>query len=71
MLLDHKSEYDLEWAAMTAIAVKLGCTPETLRQWFRQAEKDLGIFSIPVAHIETEVEPNGAGHDSAGNRRRL
>jgi transposase len=43
MLLDHKSEYDSEWAAMTAIAVKLGCTPETLRQWVRQTEKDLGI----------------------------
>jgi len=43
MLLDHKSEYDSEWAAMTAIAVKLGCTPETLRQWVRQAEKDLGV----------------------------
>lgn len=28
---------------MTAISVKLGCTPETLRQWVRQAEKDLGI----------------------------
>jgi len=43
MLLDHKVEYDSEWAAMTAISVKLGCTPETLRQWVRQAEKDLGI----------------------------
>ncbi|MBU71012.1 MULTISPECIES: IS3 family transposase [Spongiibacter] len=43
MLLDHKLEYDSEWAAMTAISVKLGCTPETLRQWVRQAEKDLGI----------------------------
>ena len=43
MLLDHKSEYDSEWAAVTAIAVKLGCTPETLRQCVRQAEKDLGI----------------------------
>ena len=43
MLLDHKSEYDSEWAAMNAIAVKLGCTTETLRQWVRQAEKDLGI----------------------------
>jgi transposase len=43
MLLDHKSEYDSEWSAMNAIAVKLGCTAETLRQWVRQTEKDLGL----------------------------
>ena len=43
MLLDHKSEYDSEWSAMNAIAVKLGCTAETLRQWVRQTEKELGI----------------------------
>jgi transposase len=43
MLLDHKSEYDSEWSALSAIAVKLGCTAETLRQWVRQAERDLGI----------------------------
>lgn len=28
---------------MNAIAVKLGCTAETLRQWVRQTEKDLGL----------------------------
>ena len=43
MLLEHKSEYDSEWSAMNAIAVKLGCTAETLRQSFRQAEKALWI----------------------------
>ncbi len=27
---------------MTSIALKIGCTPETLRKWVRQAERDCG-----------------------------
>ena len=43
MLLEQQSEYESQWAAMSAIAQKVGCTAETLRKWVRQAEKDLGI----------------------------
>ena len=43
MLLDQQSEYESQWAAINSIAVKAGCTAETLRKWVRQAEKDLGI----------------------------
>ena len=43
MLLDQQSEYESQWAAINSIAVKVGCTAETLRKWVRQAEKDLGI----------------------------
>ena len=31
-----------EWAAIVSIASKIGCTPESLRQWIRQAERDQG-----------------------------
>ncbi len=31
-----------QWAAIRAIAPKLGCTTETLRRWVRQAEQDSG-----------------------------
>ena len=29
-------------AAIGSIAAKMGCTPETLRKWLRQAERDQG-----------------------------
>ena len=31
MVDEHRSDYASEWAAMTSIAGKIGCTAETLR----------------------------------------
>ena len=42
MVLDHERDYPSQWAAMGSIAQKIGCTPETLRKWVRQAERDRG-----------------------------
>src|SRR5262245_28089808 len=42
MVLEHQDEYDSQWAAITSIAAKIGCTAETLRSWVRQAERDVG-----------------------------
>ena len=42
LVLDHEAEYPLQWAAISSIAEKIGCTPETLRTWVRQAERDRG-----------------------------
>jgi len=42
MLLEQQGEYSSQWAAMGAIASKLGCTAETLRKWVRQSEIDQG-----------------------------
>ena len=43
MVLEHQSDYPSQWAAMTSIASKIGCTAETLRKWVRQAERDQGL----------------------------
>ncbi|WP_416262967.1 IS3 family transposase, partial [Escherichia coli] len=42
MVLESQSEYDSQWAAICSIAPKIGCTPETLRVWVRQHERDTG-----------------------------
>ncbi len=42
MVVEHASAHDSQWAAITSIAEKIGCTAETLRKWVRQAERDEG-----------------------------
>jgi len=42
MVLEHEGEHASQWAAISSIAAKIGCNPETLRGWIRQAERDQG-----------------------------
>ena len=42
MLIEQQGEHSSQWAAMIAIASKVGCTAETLRKWVRQSEIDHG-----------------------------
>ncbi|WP_434475837.1 IS3 family transposase [Escherichia coli] len=42
MVLESQDEYDSQRAAICSIAPKTGCTPETLRVWIRQHERDTG-----------------------------
>jgi transposase len=41
-VFEHGSEYASEWAAIQSIAAKIGCPAETLRNWVRRAEIDVG-----------------------------
>ena len=43
MVLEHQGEHASQWAAIESIAGKMGCSPETLRKWVRQAERDQGV----------------------------
>jgi transposase len=43
LVFEHQAEYESQWAAMTSIAAKIGCTTETLRKWVRQAERGQGV----------------------------
>ena len=43
LVFEHQNEYASEWSAMCSIASKIGCTPETLRKWVRQSERDQGL----------------------------
>lgn len=39
---EQRSEHESQWATISAVASKIGCTTETLRRWVRQAERDRG-----------------------------
>lgn len=53
LVAEQRSEYESEWAAIGAVAEKLGCTAESLRKWIRHAEQKL----IPEAQArEAERE---------------
>ena len=43
LVQDHRLEYPSEWAALSSIAAKIGCTAETLRLWVRRSERDQGL----------------------------
>ena len=42
LVRDHEREHASQWAAISSIAHKMGCSGETLRHWVRQAERDEG-----------------------------
>ncbi|WP_416349379.1 IS3 family transposase [Pararhodobacter sp.] len=42
LAMEHRDDYQSEAAALTAIAGKLGCSPDSLRVWMRQVQRDGG-----------------------------
>ena len=54
LVRDHAGDYDSEWAAVSAIAGRLGMSAETLRKWLRQADADAG--DVPGVPTETARE---------------
>jgi transposase len=42
MVLEHRGEYPSMWAAIESIAPKIGCVPQTLLEWVKQAQVDAG-----------------------------
>jgi len=49
LVLDGAGEHATQWAAISSIAAKIGCTTETLRNWVRQAERDGGQRPGPTS----------------------
>jgi transposase len=56
LVVEHRGEYESEWAAISSIAQKCGMTAETLRKWVRQTEIDggrrPGVSSEEAARIK-------------------
>src|SRR5690625_6547470 len=36
---DTRGEHETRWSAITSVAEKIGCAPETLRKWILRAEQ--------------------------------
>jgi len=42
LVFEQQPAHGSEWAAISSIAAKMGCTAETLRKWVRQSQRDAG-----------------------------
>ncbi|MGY4157981.1 transposase [Bradyrhizobium sp. USDA 4461] len=52
-VLDHAGEPPSRWAAVSSIAAKIGCTPQTLNGWVKKAEIDSGQRAgVPIDTTE-------------------
>ena len=48
LVLEGGGDHPTQWAAISSVSAKIGCTAETLRKWVRQAERDGGPpMSLP------------------------
>ena len=43
MVREHLSEYPSLWAAIESIAPKIGCVPQTLHEWVKRNQIDIGV----------------------------
>jgi len=43
MVLEHRGEYPSLWSTIESIAPKIGCVPQTLHEWVRKHEVDVGM----------------------------
>ena len=57
LLTDHRYEYQSEAAALTAIAGKLGCSPDSHRVWMRQVQRDGGERAGQTTAEKLRSEP--------------
>jgi transposase-like protein len=42
LVFEQQAQHESQWAAICSIAEKIGATPDTVRRWVRQAERDSG-----------------------------
>ncbi len=54
MVFEHTGEHASQWAAISSIAAKIGCNPETLRG--RQAERDQGKRPGPTTDEQERIK---------------
>lgn len=67
MVEEHRGDYLSEWAAMSPIGAKVGCTTETLRRWCR---KEASQRAGPAAQAANDRDlVNAVDHEMKELRR--
>jgi transposase len=56
LVAEHLDEYRSDAAAHAAIASKLGCSPDSLREWVRQAQRDGGERPGPTSAEKARIK---------------
>jgi transposase len=56
MVVDHLGSYGSLTAALTDIAGKLGCSPDSLRVWYKQAQRDAGKEAGPTSAEKARIK---------------
>jgi transposase-like protein len=78
MVFEHQGSYETQAGAIAAIAPKIGCIPQTLRDWVKQAEKDSGMRDgvtteerDRIKALEREVRELRQANEILRNRSRV
>jgi transposase len=56
LVRDHVGDYDSQFAAIKAVAARLGMSTEALRRWVRQAEVDSGEAAGVTSESAKEIK---------------
>jgi transposase-like protein len=56
MVFDHADKHPSQWAAITSIAGKIGCSPQTLHAWVARAERDRGLRAGPTTEERERIK---------------
>ncbi|GAA0988390.1 transposase [Microbacterium maritypicum] len=56
LVAEHRDEYRSDAAAHAAIASKLGCSPDSLREWVRQSQRDGGERPGPTSAEKARIK---------------
>ena len=56
MVQEHRGEYPSLWAAIESIAPKIGCVPQTLNEWVKRDEVDIGARAVTTTSEHERVK---------------
>ena len=56
LLIESEKDYPSNWAAVSAIAPKIGCTPETLRVWYQKCLDKQNPVKVQQLSVQERIK---------------